>query len=370
GFRADYSIFSTQTTSLLDYSFNVDDTLLSFSNVSIFSMNYKEHFNPFNVSDVWDSYLLQDKNATNYKLTDNISISSKPFTANRDLEESIFTYNINTTLYNRYFDSANHGFSDNYFYWNQDGITSHKASMELKYLTFDEYQILKLDTVLPPGNTELYPELILTTGPLISSVKTGSIFNKEDLSLPLNEWTFDPYEIYIMYNFFYDDYLKQTVSLDPEAPSNNFSRTELFLTALDSDITLKQNLEMKLNNWQMDKSSTDLKLWFTNFNFLAEDTYGYHLVSGWIEDSNSRFQPSKASAGLNYSYDPDPFWKNRIRLSANINSSWTMNLLKYTDTALNFSTKFTLDIAEFLELSFESTSVNRATYLYIPGLVS
>ncbi|MCK5198359.1 MAG: LPS-assembly protein LptD, partial [Spirochaetales bacterium] len=56
-----------------------------------------------------------------------------------------------------------------------------------------------------------------------------------------------------------------------------------------------------------------------------------------------------------------------VKFELDVNSNWTMNLQKYTDTALNFGLKISLDIAEFLELSFESKSVNRAIYRYLPG---
>ncbi len=385
-FTSDYSIRSIQSTSLLDYSFNIYEELLSVSNVSIFSTNYKEHTDRsagISTPD-WNAYRRQDKSATNYKITDSINIVSQPFYRNPIMEKSSVSYNLGTTLYNGYYyydeASSRSVFVDDVFYdWNISSITSHTASLQLSFLALNDYQLVNLNTVLPSGNAnydaEFYPEVILKTGPVTSSIKTGY---KYKTSKQQTEWTFDPYEIFVKYDFFHDNYLKQTVSLDPEGITDNFSRTELFIAAMDSDITLKQNLEMKLNNWQVEESSTDLKLWFMDFNFLAQDALGYHFIhpddppveEGWILDSVRRFQPSKASAGINYSYKPDPFWKNRIRLSADINSSWTMNLLKYTDTALNFSTKFNLYIAEFLELTFESTSVNRAMYKYIPGFAN
>ena len=370
-FTSDYSIFSTQTTSLLDYSLNIYDSFLAVSNISNFSMNYKEHFDPFEITDVWDSYLIQDKNATNYKVTDNVVVDSKPFINNKTLSESTFTYNLSATLYNRYYDDdpAALYFIDDYFKWDKDAISTHSADMELKFYDSNNYQILKLDTILPPKDPELYPEIVLSSNHFTGSIKTGFKYIE---SLPEDYWEFDPYEGYIRYAFFDKDYLKQTLSIDFEETQNNFGRTELFIDKMESNITFQQNLNINLNDWEFKKLSTDLNLWFFNFNFLAEDTYGYHLdLTGWTRDeTNSHFQPSNVSAGVNYSYGPDAFWKNRIRLSADINSAWTMNLLKYTDTALNFSPKLTLDIAEFLELSFESTSVNRATYLYLPGLVN
>ncbi len=380
-FKPDYSIFSTQTTSLLDYSFNINDSLLTVNNILNFSMNYKLHLNPDEIeASVWDSYEDQDENATNYKVTNNVKVISKPFIKNKDLSESTFTYNLGAILYNRYYDndpSAKY-FIDDYFRWNKNGISSHSADMELKYYDSNNYQILKLDTILPPKNPELYPEIILSSDHFTGSLKTGFIYGEP---LSENSWSVDPYEGYIKYSFFDKDYLKQTVSIDTEEPINNFAGTELFIDKMESNITFKQKFDINLYEGGLQKSYTDLNLWFFNFNFLAEDTKGYHFVTvdeltvdepsaGWYQDSNNRLQPSQASAGVNYSYKPDPFWKNRIRLSLDINSSWTMNLLKYTDTVLSFNPKFTLYIAEFLDLSVESSSVNRAMYRYIPSFAN
>lgn len=365
-YTSDYSIFSGQTTSSLDYSLNIFDSFFDFSNISILSMNYKEHFNPVNQSAVWDSYILQDNNATNYKLTDKITIVSMPFIDSVKINETAFTYNLNTTLYNKYWNTLEGQFQDNYFLWNKESITDHRASLEIKINNSDNYQILKLDTVLPPHNIELYPEIIFHQGNVTGSLKTEFNYIKD---LPKDYWIYKPYEGYIQYDFFEKDFFKQTLSLDLENMSNSFVRTELFLDKVNSNILFTENLDFNLDNFSLKKSSTDINLWFINFNYLMEDINGYYfeISNGWLAESVSKFQPSKASAGIQYEYVPDPFWKNRFKVSLGINSTWTMNLQKYTDTAFTFDLDFSLFVAEFLELSFKSKSVNRATYRYFPG---
>jgi len=364
-FVSDYSILTATTSSTLDYSFDVSDSILNFTNSSIFSMYYKEHFDPVEIDSVWASYLLQDKNATKFDFKDNLKLSSKPFADNSVLSESKFTYNLNTTLYNRYYESTEGSFQNKYFVWNNDSINSHEASLEIKYFDSINYQIFKLRTVLPPGNLELYPELIVFYGSLTASVKSGFIY----LDMPEEDyWQYNPSEAYIKYDFFEKDYLKETAYIDSQNTTNSYSSTELYIDKFDSNLKFNQILDVNIKNNDFQKASTDLQLWFLNFNFLAEDIVGYSFLSptGWIPDPISKFQPSKASAGINYNYNPDPLWKNRIRLSLDINSAWTMNLLKYTDTAFTFNLNFSLQIAEFLDLKFESKSVNRASYRYLP----
>ena len=363
-FAADYSIFTATTSSTLDYSLSFSDSILNFTNSSIFSMYYKEHFNPIEIGPLWDSYLLQDKNATKYELKDNLALSSKPFVDNSLFSESNFSYNLNTTLYNRYYDSGNNGFQDQYFVWNNDSISSHETTFEVKYFDSINYQSLKLHAVLPPGNIELYPELTLSLWALTGSLKTGFIYS--DLAAE-KSWEYLPYEAYIKFSFFEKDYFKETAYIDSQNTTTSYSSTELFIDKFDSNITFNQTLDVNLDNMDIKKASTDLQLWFVTFNFLAEDIVGYTFLSDWIPDPISKFQPSNASAGINYNYNPDPFWKNRIRLSLDIISAWTMNLQRYTDTAFTFNLLFSLQIAEFLDLNFESKSVNRASYRYLPG---
>ncbi len=365
-YKSDYSIFSAQTTSSLDYSLNIYESLLNLSNKSIFSTNYKEHFNSTVEVDVWNSYILQDKNASNYKLTDNIVLSSKPFINNNLLEESIVSYTLNTTLYNRFWDSDFDSFQNNYFLWNTDSITNHKSSLALKIYDSINYQTIKLDIILPPQNIELYPEGIFYLWNIIGGLKT-EFHLLEDQSE--NHWLVKPYIGYIQYNFFDKDYYKQTLSLDFNNMENSFSRSELFIDKFDSNVILRENFDINLNSTSFTKSSTDIQLWFLTLNYLLEDIKGSYflLPNGWLPESESKFQPSKASAAINYKYNPDPFWKNRVQLSLNIDSTWAMNLQKYTDTSFTFDLNFSLYIAEFLELSFKSKSVNRATYRYVPG---
>lgn len=365
-FVSDFSILSTQTTSSLDYTFNIYESFLKFSNTSILSLNYKEHFNPIDQSGNWDSYLLQDKNATNYKLTDKLTIQSKPFIDSQFFEDTTFTYNLNTTLYNKYWDSINDSFRNKYFLWNDESISNHHAAFEMKIGSLTNYQVIKLDAVLPPQNIEFYPEITIHAEKITGSLKTKFLFIKAE---PENYWEYEPYEGYIQYNFLEKDFFKQTVSLDFEEMKNSFGRTAIYIDKYDSNIIFKENLDFNLNNWKLKKSSTDVQLWFLKFNYLMEDINGSYFQDpiGWISESVSKFQPSKASAGINYKYNPDPFWKNRIKISLDIDSTWTMNLQKYTNTAFNFNISFSLFIAEFLELSFKSKSVNKATYRYFSG---
>jgi hypothetical protein len=98
------------------------------------------------------------------------------------------------------------------------------------------------------------------------------------------------------------------------------------------------------------------------------EAYQFDLDQGWLKESEKSFRPELFKADLKYSYKSDPQWKNRLNWGLDLNSSWNINLLRFTDSPLFFNLSFTLKIFEFLDLKLSSQSENRAAYRYIPGL--
>jgi len=112
-------------------------------------------------------------------------------------------------------------------------------------------------------------------------------------------------------------------------------------------------------------------LWYLQFQFNARYTEPYRYEGpskGWIKQEKKEFIPSDLSFGLSYRYEPDPLWKNRIRLSTGVNSSFSMNLLRYTESSLSVSYDLVFSIYRFLDLKLSTTSKNTAVYQYFPGL--
>jgi len=66
------------------------------------------------------------------------------------------------------------------------------------------------------------------------------------------------------------------------------------------------------------------------------------------------------------------FWRNRSRLEASVNSSWSMNLYQNSIGTYdnNFIFSFTLKyfLYQFLEFSITTSSYNNRTYRYFPGM--
>jgi hypothetical protein len=68
------------------------------------------------------------------------------------------------------------------------------------------------------------------------------------------------------------------------------------------------------------------------------------------------------------SYTSEPFWKNRVTLVFNINTSLAFDLQRYTNSLFNFSLNFTLKIFDFVDLSLGTTSANAVVFRYFQDL--
>jgi hypothetical protein len=95
--------------------------------------------------------------------------------------------------------------------------------------------------------------------------------------------------------------------------------------------------------------------------------YTFSTPDGWKADDEESFQAYQLSAQLKVPVEPDPFWKGRVTLSSSLSSALQLNLLRYTDSILQFSWDTKLGIAEFLDLKFSVTSSNRNIYRYFPS---
>jgi len=96
--------------------------------------------------------------------------------------------------------------------------------------------------------------------------------------------------------------------------------------------------------------------------------YTFDETAGWVKGEEMEFLPYLFSAGLKWGYKPDPFWKNRIRFSSSLVSTWNMDLIQFTDSSFIFNASFKLKIKNLLDITFSSKSENKATFLYFEDM--
>lgn len=92
---------------------------------------------------------------------------------------------------------------------------------------------------------------------------------------------------------------------------------------------------------------------------------------GWVADgTESQFKPY--SAGFSFSNLSSPLslnlWKNRVSVSLGLSTSVELNLRQKTESSFSFGPKIMVSVADFFDLSFQSTSTNSVLARYFPGL--
>ncbi len=354
----DYSLFSFQDAASLLYTFSVSDKLVNINSKLTLNTNFKNHFSKSETyNGDWSILLDQDKQNTNYSLLNGTTIKSYPLLWTKNFSNSFISYTIDSVLVNHSYNS------DTFLTWDTNNITSHQATVSAAYQIAEDSYTAEIKMILPPYSPEIYPALKTSWGLFSTSVSTG--FKKDPDS---QIWIIDPLSILGKYTFGQAGYASETFTIDYYQP-DSISKTDISLHASDYPLSLSQLFTYDISENKPVISITSLGIGIFTSSFTAENlnSYSFNPVSGWLVKNEEKFQPSKVSLSLKYEYKPDPFWKNRIRFDSDIESSWSMNLLKPTDTSFNFNLSFTLFIAEFLDLSFKSESVNRAFFRYFPG---
>jgi lipopolysaccharide assembly outer membrane protein LptD (OstA) len=140
------------------------------------------------------------------------------------------------------------------------------------------------------------------------------------------------------------------------------------LTALESfqpsdKFRLSEELQADLMSREWTRSVTSLSWGGFSSSFTAQQLDGDAL------------EPANISAAFKLADASLYFWRNRSRLEAIINSSWSMNLYPTTVAGTkiytnNLTFSFTLKyfLYKFLEFSITTNSYNNRTYQYFPGL--
>ena len=102
--------------------------------------------------------------------------------------------------------------------------------------------------------------------------------------------------------------------------------------------------------------------------YTLTNTVPYKLTdSGWMLDgTENKFIPSAMGCSFNNSSMPVKIysWKNRFALQATLESNLKFDLVRLTQSTMDFKPKLTLKISDFLDLSFSSSSSNEVVARY------
>ncbi|MBT3273562.1 MAG: hypothetical protein HN368_10420 [Spirochaetales bacterium] len=369
-FSRQYSIFSTRANGSVQYVSNPFGSLLGIRETLGISSSLKKHFgSTAEVTPNWENLLTQDKQSSFFKLNNTAALTLSPFLEVRPLSQTAIQYSLTSTLYQLTYDAASLSFLEKSLEWDKEIITAHNIGMNFIYLPLIGRQEFSFSSSLPPVDLAVTFKVASETGPVTSTISGGA--SKVD-ELGTKAWKGDPLVWSEKFIFLERNLIENVLTYDIEDLRFSTNRSSLSFSAFDGNIDLTQSFTYDFVSEKARESTTGLKLWWFTSRLLAADTVGYTFFpgQGWEAGTVSEFRVTQFISGFSFALDEQRFWKDRIRLSGSIDSAWRINLIRATDSNMDFGFNFSLGIAEFLNLTISSRSVNKSSYLYIPNLAA
>ncbi len=336
-FEPKYTLLNTRNSGSLRYSYR--RWLFSFSGSFQATGQFRDilYSSPDIETSELNSLLTRSYSYSSLKFSHGIKFTLKPLQSTNRFKDSLITYQLNTQLFSRSFESVTSQmtpvYSNEFLKWNDEMITNHALTADFRVGIKDYYQSLKLTAKIPPIDSSLSGILSGRTSFLTTSIATGYSETEEG-------WRMDP--------------VSGTLSI---YPSNN--------------ISIKGNIRYNIDENILDQSITSLSLYFADIDFVMRSVKGFSFnqdVPGWVQNPTEKFQPVSAGISFNYSLDLPPLWKNRIQIDGAVNTRTTLDFLKFTNSSLTFSFNFGITVYKFLNLSLYGQSSNQSIYRYIPSL--
>lgn len=269
------------------------------------------------------------------------------------IENRLFHYNYNTDI---------DAFESRLLTWDEESIGQHWGEVKLISELWGGDQSLGFLYNLPPADQSFVSTINLNTGPL-----------KSRLSLELEEeeggaWRVGPLLIREDIEFADDSSVSQEFRLLQKTDKDDLSNTRLDLTLIPDKLDFYQRFQWNLEHGRPERSETRLRWgWWSNSLVMHHGMeYRYETGNGWVSEGRESFQVYKFRSSLNIPYDPDPFWKNRIRFESDFSVGLQLDFIRYNESTLDFSWDTSLQVAEFLDFDLRVRSGNSAVYRYFP----
>jgi len=157
---------------------------------------------------------------------------------------------------------------------------------------------------------------------------------------------------------------KDNWDFDPLGFELKYKPTKFFELSLSSDFDLNsttwESYYGKIKLWDIDFTLTSS---YNNPVKWNEETLRWDTLS----DLDKVLSPESLTIKHNFDLKKFKFWKNRVTLNIDSNLSFKKEFIKVDTSFLNYKLVFGLDIYEFLELNFTSSSSNNSIFQYIEG---
>jgi len=306
------AILTTEGSSSLDYSLQLYESLFGLSGGLTYDGEYQTRFD--------ESY------DTSSELSTSLSASLAPLRRVPNFSASTLSYTLDWTFYRYLSETA----MTTAWQWRDDTVGKHSLQAKLAYSPGTRENSLSFTTQLPPQLTSYTAGLTFYVWKLKTTVS-------EALQETAGSWIWQPLVVQE-------------------------------ILELSEDVRFTEELRFDVEESLLLKSISTLDLWNLSSSFTAERMLPVSFDTGddsWeTVGTDEEFMPSLASIDYKLLDRSAFIWKNRLRLDTNLNSSWSLNLQRFTESSLDFSLTFKLWIYKFMELNFNTVSSNQQTYLY------
>ncbi|MDR1215185.1 MAG: LPS-assembly protein LptD [Treponema sp.] len=299
---------------------------------------------------------------TRFSSTYESSLTVKPFYLSPTWGNTSLQYSLRGLLYKDEYDSKSTAadparkitWGD---YWDETNTTS-QFSANLNASIFDKTQSITFTGDLPPKDASISANGSFNIW-LFSATLRGKVYDPFGLqesrkidTLTNQERTFDP--IYFTGNFSFP------------APANTFLGGEKGATYSAQQYAV---FDPELDEWTNLTSTIAMGNFRTVFTMTRSKGYNLVAGTGWVQSTDKeQLIPNMLTASYNRSISKDGLWKNRLSFSVNASSNLSLDLQRYTYSKFTFSLRFTVNIADFVELSFSTNSENNAIYRYLQDM--
>ncbi|MFO7731204.1 MAG: hypothetical protein R6V86_10620 [Spirochaetia bacterium] len=357
-----YSYVFADGTGNIDYGIDLFRNSLQFDQTTKFRGRYRDHFAEEEGYDL-ESLIEQDRSLSYFSVFSISDVKHFFWLQQPGLSKSYTKYSIETELYRYRYNSENSKFEQSLPEWSSESIQNHTSEVRLVYDGLFGQQSLYTIYRMPPDMQRI------TSGVSFEYKLLESSAEGEYTELNDGSWQFGPLSLDSRLTFNESNTLNQKFTLLHPTSGRNRSISTVDLNFFSNSLGLYEEFEWNLSKNRPEKSLSMVNFWWLSGAFEMRHTEGYTFSTpdGWESDSTERFQAYQLSAQLKVPVEPDPFWKGRITLSSSLSSALQLNLLRYTDSILQFSWDTQLEIAEFLALKFSVTSSNSTIYRYFPS---
>jgi len=290
-------------------------------------------------STLLSTWLRQDAQYRNDKLTAALKVSSSPFQDYWLWSPTGLSYSLTSTLYEYAMDTFDTGTNTATYRqvladWTADTVTVHALSLILGMKPWGYVQSLTLTADLPPILQGYRGALSLKSAMGSLSVSTAYSVPSQDA-----DFAWDPVTANITMG---------------TAPGPTLTGSIIWDTTTTTPTSLGATVA-----W------SGLSAGFT-----ASEAQAYQLVwgSGWVATADTAFRVNAATLSYVKSWDPPAAWRNRINWTVDVNAAARQSLLRFTDSYLNVTLGLTFKVHEFVDITFASTSRNSSLWRYYPGV--